>query len=271
MTIEADVTRHYTSGNLGALIDQSLVALGKDPKHITHDDLLQIDEFHIGGRTATLQLLESCNFKAGQTILEVGSGLGGPARTIAKKTGATVAGVDLTPEFVDVANDLSARTGLADRTRFVTGSALATPFDAASFDGATLIHVGMNIADKPALMREVRRVLKPGATFAIYDIMRRADGDLAFPLPWSTLPTTSFVERSEVYKAALHNAGFEIVAEHDRVPEAQVFFAAMAEQQKVQQVRLTFRGANFKEKSQNLNALVNAGTIGPRAIVARAL
>lgn len=270
MTIEDDVTRHYTHGSLETAVDQSLATLGKDPAHITPDDLTLIDEFHVGGKAATLRLLASCGFKAGQTLLEVGSGLGGPARTIAVATGANVVGIDLTPEFVTVANSLSRRVGLADRTSFQVGSALAMPFDAARFDGATLIHVGMNIADKATLFREVRRVLKAGATFAIYDIMRCGDGDLAFPLPWSSAPATSFVERREVYKTALAAAGFDIVAETDRVPEAQAFFKAIAEQQKALQVRLTFRGPGFKEKSQNLNALIDRGVIGPREIIARA-
>lgn len=271
MTIEDDVARHYTHGSLEAAVDQSLEALGKTPASITHDDLVQIDEFHVGGRAATHRLIASCDFRAGQTLLEVGSGLGGPARTIAATSGATVVGIDLTPEFVAVAANLSRRVGLADRTSFHAGSALATPFEPARFDGATLIHVGMNIADKAALFREVRRVLKPGATFGIYDIMRSGDGDLTFPLPWSSVPATSFVERPEVYKAALAAAGFDVVAETDRVPEAMAFFKATAEQQKIQQVRLTFRGQGFKEKAQNLNNLIVAGVIGPREIIARAV
>lgn len=270
MTIEDDVARHYTHGSLEAAVDQSLTALGKNPKFVTHDDLTVIDEFHVGGRPATLRLIASCGFKAGQTLLEVGSGLGGPARTIAVTSGATVVGIDLTPEFVAVANSLSRRVGLAERTEFHAGSALAMPFAAGRFDGATLIHVGMNIADKAALFRDVRRALKLGATFGIYDVMRSADGDLTFPLPWSSVPATSFVERAEVYKAALAAAGFDIVAETDRAAEARAFFKAAAEQAKSQKITLVHRGADFKVKAQNLNALIEAGIIGPREIIAKA-
>ena len=102
-------------------------------------------------------------------MLDVGSGIGGPARYFASAYGCDVTGIDLTPAFVELANELTSRTGLADRVRFVQGSALALPFEAGSFDLATMNHVGMNIADKATLFAEVRRVLRPGGRFMIYE------------------------------------------------------------------------------------------------------
>ena len=84
------------------------------------------------------------------------------------------------------------------------------PFAAASFDVATLLRVGMNIAAKDRPFSEVRRVVKPGGIFGIYDQIREADGKLAFPPPWSSVPQTSFVETAATDKRLLTEAGFEI-------------------------------------------------------------
>jgi SAM-dependent methyltransferase len=91
---------------------------------------------------------------------------------------------------------------------------LAMPFEAASFDGAYLLHVGMNIADKAGLFREVARVLKPGARLAIYDLMRTADGLLSFPVPWASTEAASFVADVKTYRESLNAAGLEV--EHER-------------------------------------------------------
>ena len=125
-------------------------------------------------------------------------------------------GIDLTPGFVAAASELSARAGLADRARFVAGSALDLPFADASFDAATLMHVGMNIADKARLFAEVRRVLRPGGTFGVYEVMRTGDGPLPMPLPWADSEATSFVETPETYRALLAAAGFRVADERDR-------------------------------------------------------
>ena len=136
----------------------------------------------------------------GMHLLDVGSGLGGPARYFARYQGCRVTGIDLTEEFVAVARTLTSRLGMDGQISFQQGSALSMPFAAASFDVATLLHVGMNIADKDRLFSEVRRVVKPGGIFGIYDQMREADGELAFPVPWASVPQTSFVETAATYK-----------------------------------------------------------------------
>src|SRR6266853_95088 len=94
-----------------------------------------------------------------------GGGICGPARYVAGEHGCRVTRIDLTEEFVRVAGNLTKRTKLDDLAEFQQGSALDMPFERGTFDGAYMIHVGMNIADKTGIFREVRRVVKAEAVF----------------------------------------------------------------------------------------------------------
>jgi SAM-dependent methyltransferase len=132
------------------------------------------------------------------------------------RLGATVEGIDLTPEYVAAGQALTEASGLAHRVRLQVGDALALPFESGAFDAATLLHVGMNITNKAALFAEVARVVRPGGRFGLYDVMRVAEGDLPYPLPFAAGPETSFVERPESYRQLLTAAGFRMVSERDR-------------------------------------------------------
>jgi ubiquinone/menaquinone biosynthesis C-methylase UbiE len=149
-------------------------------------------------------------------ILDVGYGIGGPSRTIAEGCGCRVIGIDLTEEFVRTAAALAGRVGLAGRVTYRQASALALPFEPDAFDGAYMLHVGMNISDKSGLFSEVRRVLKPGSWFAIFDAMRTGEGELSFPLHWAATREMSFVASPEEYRCALDAAGFELIKERNR-------------------------------------------------------
>ncbi len=159
MASEPDVVAHYDRGDPVEWIRAQLRDGGYDLEAIGTEELAGVDEFHLGGRLATAALIESMDLDARSRVLDVGSGIGGPARTIAAATGCTVIGVDLTPRFVDAARELSDLAGLGDRTSFDVADATALSFEDGAFDAVTLIHVGMNIADKPALFRELTRVL----------------------------------------------------------------------------------------------------------------
>ena len=216
MDVETEVARHYAHSDLTGTVLAALRDAGRDLGALTTADLAPVDEFHLGWHPQTVDLAARLALPPGTRLLDIGSGIGGPARYFAEKHGCTVTGIDLTPAFVAAATELSARTGLADRTRFVEGSALDLPFEDASFDAATLFHVGMNIADKARLFAEARRALRQGGTFAVYEVMRTGQGSLPFPLPWADSEATSFVETPDTYRTLLAAAGFSVAGERDR-------------------------------------------------------
>ncbi|MEW2298571.1 class I SAM-dependent methyltransferase [Streptomyces sp. NPDC006655] len=171
-------------------------------------------------------MAQHLDLRAGLRVLDVGSGLGGPARHLAQHAGADVTGVDLTgvdltEEYVDVARWLTDRVGLTSRVRFQQGDVTALPFTRVSFDRAWMLHVGMNIEDKGRLFTEISRVLTDGGLFIVYDVMLLGDPALVrYPLPWASEPEHSFLARPQEYRPLLRKAGFDIVAERDHRPQA---------------------------------------------------
>ncbi len=225
---ERDVAGHYTTGALTERIMTALAALGVDPAKLTPEDLKAADEFHTGGLGATTALLSQIDISPDMNVLDIGSGIGGTARHIAHTFGAKVHGIDLTQEYVDTATTLSAKVGMSDRTTFQQANATQMDVPPARYDLATLFHVGMNIADKRALFANVSKALKPGGIFALFEVMKTGTEDLVFPLPWSSVPDTSFVAAGQTYKDAASAAGMELVAERDRSAFSKDFFAKMA-------------------------------------------
>lgn len=215
MDVEGEVARHYTQSELTSTVLAALREAGTDTEALATGDLSGVDEFHSGWRPLTEALARELAPPPGTRLLDVGAGIGGPARHFAEAYGCDVTGIDLTPAFVELATELTQRTRLADRVRFVTGSALAMPFPDDAFDLATMFHVGMNIADKPALFAEVARTLRPGGRFVVYDLMRIGDAPLPWPMPWADDAATSFVEPPARYRELLEAAGFRIEAERD--------------------------------------------------------
>jgi len=215
MNVEQQVSAHYTRGMLEEKIFAALRSAGKDPEQLSTEELSWLDNFHIGGRQAIEDLSAFMGLRQGMHLLDVGCGVGGPARYFSER-GYKVTGIDLSEEFVHVAASLTRRLKLDALAQFREGSALEMPFEAGTFDGAYMIHVGMNIQDKAGVFREVARVLKRGGRFAIFDIMRNGDEALEFPMPWAATAATSFVVRVEDYRQALEAAGFRVDHQRDR-------------------------------------------------------
>ena len=166
------VKDHYTIGDLATKIADALRTAGKDLANLTTRDLAPFDEFHIRGREATLELARGMGIEPGWSVLDIGSGLGGPARTLAETYGCRVTGIDLSEEFCSGAEELSRWVNLSDKVRFSQGDATDLDCIDQSFDAATTIHVAMNIAAKDLLYAGAYRVLKPGGLFAIYDVVQ---------------------------------------------------------------------------------------------------
>lgn len=215
MDIEDLVRDHYSGTDLEDLVLAALERVGVDVDALSVEDLAGLDQLHAGSGAATAYLLDRLEFGVGETVLDVGCGIGGAAR-LAGIRGSQVTGIDLSPDFVDLARALTARIGLDDGVRFDVGSATALPYDDRSFTRAMLIHAGMNIPDKAQVFREVRRVLESGGRFAVYEQMRIADGALTYPMPWADDGSASFVETSDRYRELLEAAGFRVESEEDR-------------------------------------------------------
>jgi ubiquinone/menaquinone biosynthesis C-methylase UbiE len=214
------VEDHYTSSDLGAVILTALQGMGKDIDHLTPDDLAPVDEFHGGQRAATIRLAELLGLSGSERVLDVGSGLGGPSRFLAWRYGVHVSGVDLTAEFVRIAEMLTQRTGLTGKVDYRQGNALELPFDDASFDVVWSQNAAMNIADRDRLYREMRRVLKPGGRLALQEVAAGPGGPPHFPVQWAREPSISFLFSAEVTRAKLEAAGFRVLTWHDTTEEA---------------------------------------------------
>lgn len=228
MPYDQSVSNHYSHGDLLNAIESALPALGKTTGNLTIEDLAPIDEFHIGGRSATDNLIGQLNFHEQDHVLDVGCGLGGAARYVATKFKCRVTGIDLTSEYIETGKALCRWLHLDSSVTLEQGSALSMPYQDSMFDGAYMLHVGMNIKDKVSLFSEIYRVLKPGASLGVYDIMREKEGELNYPVPWATKSSTSQLSTPEQYKLALTDAGFEISKQNNRRAFALDFFKELA-------------------------------------------
>ena len=225
MSEAPDISGHYAQGGLLARLEAGLREDGADPASPTLEELAPYDHFHGRGLEATEDMSDRLSISATDRILDIGSGLGGPARYMARRFGCRVAGIDLTAEFCEVARLLTARLGLEDRVSFDEGDALAMPFGDAAFDGAYSMNVSMNIAGKRAFYREVSRVLRPGGWLALSEVAQGPGGDPDYPLPWAATAASSFLATPEDTRAALEAAGFRIESLRDTSREARDFAA----------------------------------------------
>jgi SAM-dependent methyltransferase len=227
------VEDHYAPGQLLDAILAALRDSGRDPEHLTPTDLAPVDEFHIRGRHATVELAKRANLTPGLHVLDVGCGLGGSARYLASEMQCRVTGVDITQEYVDVANQLAALVGLGDRIEFRRSSALELPFVDGAFDVAWTEHVQMNIEDKRAFYREIARVLAPGGRLLFHDVFLAGDGPVHYPVPWAEDSSISFLATPEAVRTLLEEMGFSAIDWEDKSRVSLDWFVAAAEKTKV--------------------------------------
>lgn len=275
LATEGKVAEHYTHGALAEAIQAGLQSMRQSSDASPVDLLAGVDEFHMGGRPATKTLASRLHLGPGNLVLDVGCGLGGTARFLATAFGCRVSGIDITPEYVEVGSQLNRNLGLSDQIELVVGSGLDLPFDERQFDRATMLHVGMNIDDKGALMAEIGRVTKPGALFGLYDVMRRSDRPVVYPVAWAADDSTSFLGSQDDYVAALTAAGFEILEIEDKREVALKFFetikARLAKGGPPPLGLHIVMGKDAKIKVGNMFANVEGGSVSPVQILARRL
>jgi ubiquinone/menaquinone biosynthesis C-methylase UbiE len=271
--LNQNIQAHYARPDIGKQILAALEKAGKDIDRLTPGDLAPIDEFHIRGRAATLELARVAGVDSTKKVLDVGSGLGGPARALAREFGCQVTGIDLTEEYCRVAEMLSGRVGLSTHLEFLQGDALDLPFADATFDVVWTEHVAMNIPDKSRLYRQMHRVLKPGGTLAIYDILAGPAGPVHFPVPWARVPQSSFLATPDELRRLLDEAGFRIADWADTTDLARAWFAALAGKVRKEGLPpLGFHlllGPEFKEMARNQRRNLDEARIVLAQIVAR--
>ena len=163
---------------------------------------------------------------ADTAVLDVGSGVGGPARFLAATYGCRVTGIDLSEPFVEAARYLTKRTGQSGQVSFRTASALELPFDDGNFDVVLLQHVAMNISERGRLYREIRRVLKTGGRFATFDVVLNS-GEPSYPVPWARTPATSFLLTAAATREAIEPVGFRTLVWQDDTEAAKAWVAAV--------------------------------------------
>ena len=273
MSLDKKVAAHYSHGNLTEAIRKGLEAKGSAQEDVSVEDLGPVDEFHIGGRAATTHFFDQLGLSETSKVLDIGCGLGGAARFAAHSFGSHIEGIDLTPEYIKTGRALCEWVNLSKKVNLSVASAVSLPFDNDAFDFAYMMHVGMNIEDKHALFAEVARVLKPGGTFGIYDIMRSNDDDLIYPVPWASSAETSWLATSETYRAALEANRFAMKQVNDRREFALDFFAKMKKANEGQKSPPplglhVLMQQSTSEKISNMVANLHAGRIKPVEIFA---
>lgn len=256
------VAQHYGNDGIVSRITSALEEAGFDTNKLEPDVFAGADEFHIGGRKGSEFVANALNVQSGQRVLDIGSGIGGPARYLANMLSVSVEGIDLTPEFVEAAVEITEMVGMAEQVSFQIGSATSIPFDENTFDASAMIHVGMNISDKGLLFSEIARVTKPGGSIVVYDVIRTGEDDLVFPMPWSSMPKYSFVDTVDVYVNAAENAGMELLTVDDHTEMAVSFFNnPPAETPPVNLGHLM--GTGMPEMFANARNAINSGTMSP--------
>jgi SAM-dependent methyltransferase len=256
------VRDHYRATGLTERLKAALAAFGPEERRLAPPQLAALDQFHTRGLAATAELAKLAGITADMSVLDVGSGVGGPARFLAATCGCRVTGVDLSEPFVDAARYLTERTGQSGQVSFETASALDLPFDDGRFDVALLQHVAMNISDRPRLYREIRRVLKTGGRFATFDVVLQG-ADPHYPVPWARTPATSFLLTAAATREAIEPAGFRTLTWQDDSEAAKAWIAQLRAAGPPPSPNLgVVMGPDFAQVAANLGRNLLEGRLG---------
>jgi len=256
------VRDQYRATGLTERLKTALTALGPEDQRVTPQQLAGLDQFHTRGLAATAQLAQLVGITADMAVLDIGSGVGGPARYLAATYGCRVTGVDLSEPFVEAARYLTERTGQSGQVSFQTASALELPCADSRFDAVVLLHVAMNVADRPRLYHEIRRVLKTGGRFATFDVVVLG-GEPHYPVPWARTAATSFLLSAAATREAVEPAGFRTVVWQDDTEAARTWFAQVRASGPPPSLNLGIvMGPDFAQAAANLGRNVMEGRLG---------
>ena len=207
---QIDIKDHWEREYLSEAIRAALVESRKDLNELTLDDLAPLDQFHGGGKAFTTRLARLASLKLGMKALDVGGGLGGPARTLALEFGCHVTVIDLTESYVQDGRMLTSLMGLGERVTHRLGNALELPFEDESFDAVWTQNSGMNIEDKESLYAEFHRVIRPNGLLVFQELMSGPNQPLVFPVMWSRDGVNNFLRTPEQMRATVEAAGFQV-------------------------------------------------------------
>jgi SAM-dependent methyltransferase len=210
--IDERISDHYGWSGLMEAIEREIRSKGLDPEQVTVAALAPVDNYHWHRLAGTLALARAAGITAADRVLDVGGGIGGPARQLAERFGCHVTVVDLTAEYCAVGEQLTAWTGLTDQVSFVHANALEMPLPDASFNVVWTQHASMNIPDKAGLYREIARVLRPGGRFAFFDVLAGPNQPIHFPVPWAADPSFNFLLPPEDTRTMIAETGFREVS-----------------------------------------------------------
>jgi len=224
-----NIQSYYSPDDLFGRITAALIDCGRGLSDLTLDDLQPVDEFHIRGQAATMELIALSGFGEGMHVLDVGCGVGGSARRLAQIAGCKVTGVDLSECYVSAARSLSELVGMQRQVSFEACSALDLSFADGVFDGIWSIQMNMNVDDKAAWLKELYRVLRPGGRLVLYEVCAGSNAPVYFPVPWAQDAAMSFLLQPAAFRDEIVAAGFRVEHWQDKTDLAHAAFAQVPE------------------------------------------